>query len=272
MEIIHNMEELEQLVAAFKTKGRKTANNFYLLNDEIERLISQKRLYYVNNENCMQLLADEGEYYHLYWYLEMESGTDAVSLEVDKPVLFELVYREGRLREREQILLDHLEKSGFVLHAMNYEYEFGLDMLGEQQEVNDRIQYAAYEDMDAILMLWRQNLDMFVFPYVAEEEWKQAIDRREIVCVKNEQGDICGAQQFDIIGKKSIEHHVVTDKAMRGKGIGRLILQNWMQCAKERGCDKNICWIAEDNTASIRMHEKSGAKKTGKCSKQFVKM
>jgi len=58
--------------------------------------------------------------------------------------------------------------------------------------------------------------------------------------------------------KYSVEHSLYVNKEHRGKGYGKIILQQLIQDATEKGYHNLIAGIDSENIASIKLHEASG--------------
>ncbi len=58
--------------------------------------------------------------------------------------------------------------------------------------------------------------------------------------------------------KKTIEHSVYLRKDYQGKGLGRTLLKEILQKAKEKEYHAALAYIDSENTTSIRLHEKEG--------------
>ena len=58
--------------------------------------------------------------------------------------------------------------------------------------------------------------------------------------------------------KYSVEHSLYVHKDHRGKGYGKIILQQLIQDAKEKGYHNLIAGIDSQNITSIKLHEASG--------------
>jgi L-amino acid N-acyltransferase YncA len=72
-----------------------------------------------------------------------------------------------------------------------------------------------------------------------------------------------GEFRFREAYKYTVEHSVYVDNEHQGKGIGKLLLQELIQLAKEQKLHAMIAVIDAENQSSVEFHEKFGFKTVG---------
>jgi L-amino acid N-acyltransferase YncA len=72
-----------------------------------------------------------------------------------------------------------------------------------------------------------------------------------------------GEFRFREAYKYTVEHSVYVDNEHQGKGIGKLLLQELIQLAKEQKLHTMIAVIDAENQSSVEFHEKFGFKTVG---------
>ncbi|RLM21954.1 GNAT family N-acetyltransferase [Brenneria alni] len=84
-----------------------------------------------------------------------------------------------------------------------------------------------------------------------------------IVGYENEQGELLGFATYGTFRdrpayKYSVEHSLYIHKDHRGKGLGKLLLQQLIVEAKAQGMHTLVAGIDAENSVSIVLHEKLG--------------
>lgn len=99
---ITSYDQYAALVKEAKDNSKnKVFSNCYMLPAEIKRLIHLKKFYQVKTEQGLAFADDEGDYYYLFLYVNMSVSFTFPSLEKD--ILIENVYYEGRKNKKQEI-------------------------------------------------------------------------------------------------------------------------------------------------------------------------
>lgn len=279
MKKIESFLQLENMINTYKHGAKGIYTNCFVLRNELEKLISEERLYFDCSTNALQIICDEEVYYHLYFYASLKD--DFHFSEFDKPVLCDMLCTTV-IREKDALAQRKIEESGFKLHAENRQFVISIskqveqarsefDKLTERMTDNGyHLKAAEKEDFMSIYNLWKRNLDAFVFRAVGKEEWEGAFSEKKIHCIKDACGNICAARWYENINKNSWEHHVTVDEMHRGMGFARILLLQQMIAAETEDCNQVLCWIEKNNHSSIKLHGFWGDF-NNKISKQYVK-
>ncbi len=107
---------------------------------------------------------------------------------------------------------------------------------------------------------------------VAPPSWEAfdagKIDGPRLVAVDGS-GTVVGWAAASAISSRSayrgvIEHSVYIDRAARGRGVGRLLLEAFIEAADEAGFWMIQASVFPENTASLRLHESAGFRQVGR--------
>jgi GNAT superfamily N-acetyltransferase len=248
--------------------------------DEIERLVNDSSIKYEASENAFIISTDEIKYENisLYW---REDAQKIIFPNSELPQTVQLQYYEGRERDSNVKLKALLGDAGFVLHKKNRLYEMNLCRIGKAKQEAERIidllrekgmyvEFAREEDRETIRKMWDTYLDTFAFTKVEIDEFNKNINSSKINCIRNSAGEICSIQRGDIIKRKGILLHIVTDPKYRNQGMGKALLISWSYWAFQNNCTRVIEWKADDNIASLRMSQDI-SNPTKRISEQWVK-
>jgi len=276
MEVIKSLNELETLISTYKEGKKGMYTNFYLMSDEIEKLISAGKLFYDNTTNLLQVFCDEGKYYKVYFWGVPEEKWEFVKR--DKTLLCDVLCGV-RVRDKDRAMQEKLIEDGFLLHAENLQFvisvpeqlenakqklENGLKRL---QEYGYTLEVADKGDMACVHELWEKYIDQ----YALDKEDPNGENGMVVHCIKDENGSICATRAYKNMYKKSWAHHITVDEGQRGKGLARILLAQQIVEADKEECNQFLCWIEKNNTASIKLHSSWG-QFNNKVSWQYIKV
>lgn len=257
-----------------------TVHNCYLLPDKIAAVCREGRMFCLPQSDSAQLafLSDEGAFYRLYLYLHEPQQLQLNA--ADKPLLVEVMYTEHACSSQIQQLQQALVHVGFHLHKQNQQYCAALEDAAILQEkaaaaMRDcRLQgvtvaAAQADDLEEIFALWKRCIDPYAFVYTSQSQWLQEAEAGRLLCLKDRDGHIAAAQQYSVERKRSQESHISVAPEYRGKGLARVLLTQWQYRAALAGCRNAVCWIAQDNIASQKLH--GSFSKLQKISAQYVR-
>lgn len=113
---------------------------------------------------------------------------------------------------------------------------------------------------------WRPDIYYHTFdPYPLEDFLEDCIE--ELVYVAREQGKIVGYVILSIIekgGPGTVEStqlrldSICVDEAMRGRGIGKMIMSDVCELAKTFNCSSLLLGVHPENTNALAFYEKCG--------------
>jgi phosphinothricin acetyltransferase len=135
------------------------------------------------------------------------------------------------------------------------------------------VREAGEDDLADILRIYNQAIERTtaVFEYRAHtmemrREWYRAKQAASLPVLVAEDGGV--VQGFASYGpfrawpayKYSVELSVYVDEAVRGQGIGSMLVQRVLAHARDRDLHVVMAGITADNAVSLRLHEKLGFK------------
>ena len=133
------------------------------------------------------------------------------------------------------------------------------------------IRLAGDDDLADILRIYNQAVEkttaVFEYrPHTIEmrREWFRAKQAASLpVLVAAESGALLGFATFGPFRawpayKYSVEHSVYVDEAVRGRGVGRALVESVLTHARDRDLHVVMAGITSDNAVSLRLHERLG--------------
>jgi L-amino acid N-acyltransferase len=100
----------------------------------------------------------------------------------------------------------------------------------------------------------------------AEEWWESHARQRTITLVADEDGDVVGWARllpWRQRGFEIVEDLVYVDPLYQKRGVGRVLLAQLVETARETGCRTIVASVAADNLAGLRLHQSLGFEVVG---------
>lgn len=276
---IDSLPQYKALLSENKQRFAKVVSNCGLMPASFEPMISEGRLTVKLHDKGLFVFVDEGNYYNLYYFWDVESPLEG--LPKGKPILAEILGSEnwgaqpGAVEEK-------LIQSGFRRFKKNDQFVLQLEenrsSIGEEYQrrlaqLNEMgIQIVPCDTAslaDKTVALWFSELDPTDIP----QEHTQFLvrDNDHVSCAVNRDNEVVAAYWWHIEGKGTGEgRHIVTHKDYLRRGIGTALLLCGQMDLLSRGGKRVITWISDSNTKSIFLHEHVGFQKNGKISTQYI--
>lgn len=278
MEQVRDAAHFNALVRELKAGVERVLTNSYLLPDEIAHYAVRGRLGFLALESGLLFLFRERDFFNAYYYLDAGRYEEtAIDLEKDAsaaPVLLSHIFIEGKMP-------DHLPamEAFWMAHGLIFNGQFKRLTLNMadwvvqssnqgQQYATNKTQYAQKEQCAQIQTLWKNNLDVLSAALPFEDELEEAIERREIPVILDEQGAIIAAMQFARKGRTAIINHVVVDQRFRRRGLAAEMLRDCF--ARNTDLKQVILWVEEDNIPASSLYTKLGFRPDGKITRQLL--
>lgn len=192
MKILHDAAQYQQLVKAFKQQYRHRVSNHYALFPEIQKQISENRLFYLQVPGILFFFQDEDAYWNVSFLADV--AATGTPLSVTKPCFLNLLNKGDVLSEKNQISSQLMTACGFSLSGINRYYEISLaDQIEpilqteaelEQAAAQNGFQLVPYQEryVPAIHALWEQLLHRNHIPL---SDWEQEICHSHLEPIRN---------------------------------------------------------------------------------------
>lgn len=274
MEILHDVSQYQQLVKTFKQQYRHRVSNHYALFTEIQKQISENRLFYLQMPGVLFFFLDEDAYWNVSFLAD--TAATGTPLSVTKPCFLNLLNKGDVLSEKNQISSQLMTACGFSFSGINRYYEMVLsDQIEsvlqkeadlQQTAAQNGFQVVPYQEryFHEIHALWTQLLHRNHIPL---SDWEQHICNSLLVI--NAAQQLCGVCSPRAQGKTCTLWHIVVAPSVQGKQLGKLLVSVSLKKAWEQGLSTVGSWIADDNVSSIRLHMRMGMQVTQNCSFQY---
>lgn len=280
MKNLKKIEEYFELVNQVKKKNTLMYSNCYLYQDEIQKLISQKRFYYEAINGGLIFYVDEKKYYETYYFLNVD--TDWKIAKKDKDIVIKNIYIEGEKNKKLELLEEKLRISGFYLldHLLHVKGDVEL-ALSKLEKLNKSSQLLMQQG--GLLMVppdWKlvsqiremlENIEMipiYQIPYFTDEEMIAMGKEDGFICIVNRENELC-ALEFPFKKNLSYGYMAIKEEYQKLYGIAVALSFYRLNFLKERNL-KSLAWIANTNLNSLKYHMNLGYHCTGRCMEEWV--
>ncbi len=264
----YNFDELQNSVKALKKKEKLLVNNCYMMPAVLKQKIEDGKIFFDVFDDSVIIYEENGIFYNAMFYI----GENEKELRIrdNINILSELIYFSGRpFDEKIERFFDNSSLKRFSkAYGMiqdNFDYY-------DTVFLKNKLDFAEKQDADDILSLWESVFDVKTVSIDTPDELCRCIENKQVICVKDDEGKICGAAEYEFTGNNVIMiKHVAVDEKMRGRGMGGDILAFLAKSRETSGFEKICLWVEDYRKNAIKMYEKKGFKYTGKEMLRYVK-
>lgn len=269
MKKVDTFDELNTIIKEVG-KGKGVTSNFFMLKEEIQWYINEKRMYYCIIKAGIYIICDEGEFYHLYYKLKTNMLLDDIKL--DKPIMVKFVGHEARTDNNMLHTVELFSQIGFIQHSKTRRMirENGKKFFNSCFSNDVIVRYAEIKDLKSIASIWKNSLDSLLHPLFEEKYICDLIKSRNVLCAENISGKIVGGLQMEKLRNSVMLWYIAIDKDIRYNGIGSLLVQKMIDISLKMDAKTTTVWVVEDNVNAIRFYKKLGYLFDGMYSYQYL--
>lgn len=259
MDLVRDIESLNKMMQKIKRIDKRIFTNFFFMDDEKKILISNKRLYIVDNDNLLLIFIKNTNFYRLYYYSNamesLKNGLKKLDMNSEKKIVADLVGRKNDLSQMVDLFLE----SGFNLQTTFYRMaKINDNNITYSIDENLNLSFADYEDSKLIYKKVTKNFNELTEHLPSIEDIKLAIKKENILVVKDN-GDIIAYLIFDRTSETSIYRYWYVDELYRGQKIGSKLTNRYFYECKD--VKRFILWVESSNSNAIQKYMHYGFKK-----------
>lgn len=254
MNLVKNIESLNKLIQKYFVKN--TITNNYVLASAYSEFITNKKLFLVTSGSNACILVENEEFYKLYFFINNQN--DKITLEQNKPIVMEILYRGEAQRPDEMII--YWEKCGFKRHLTrdNMMASYKQLMLSSENNIDVEIRYAETEvELIFTKNLIENSLDKYTGDILTYNEVQMYVRNKNIICAYW-QGKLCGFLQFEIKNNVVWLGHIAVDPEFRGKGIAKELVKAYIVNNVSQPNTRYQLWVLQDNVSATTLYHKFG--------------
>lgn len=266
MEKINSVAEFSYILNETKNIFTDLISNCVLMPSDIERFSAVGKLFAERVSAGVLFLVEERDFFRVYYYLSPRG--EYKPLNFAKPLLVENTVKE-KSRIKTDLITECLLKWGFVQKCENVRYSLKLtdehSICETSFSVNDKnftIDFANLDDCKDIYEIWEKSLDKNNSAIPTQDEFKEFINSKNIICVYNENRAVA-VNKLIYERKKGSLWLVAVHPDYRRMGIATKLKRFNFSRVNNLGGNSCFLWVDKSNTSAIRADIKLGFKFDG---------
>lgn len=263
-----SIEQWNELLSNYQQKD--TLCNNYNMPAEIEKLINVGRLSVLECKNNLFLLHQKAKCRRVYYYLN--NLEESFNMKVEDDLVVEILFRQEKGLPQSEI--DYFSKNGFQLNKRRDQYSGTYKTLIASSLTNGVLIRKAnsLEEVKISCNLFNRVFDNYSGDYITEEEIPVLYDEGSIIVATDYTGIFLGALHQTIVKTTAWVSHIAVIEEARGKGVGKSLLNTFVEWNKCDGHGRYMLWVQSQNTAAIDMYLRKGFKSIGKSTISMIKI
>lgn len=262
---IETFEQYSQLVERYNRKGRIT--NDYLQNEAAD-LIIHDNLFAVYGEDNVALLVQKDGFQRLYYYI---NNTDE---KLDLPqgeYVTEILFRGEHASEAE---VSWLEDLGFKKNLIRDQYFAKYSSLSQPVFFGGlKIEIAtAIDDALWATKLFNASFDKWSGDFIPDVMALLLIQEQAILMAKDINGNRLGALHLGKEKGVTWLHHVAVVDSARGMGVGRGLVEAYIEQGHVDDNSRYMLWVQRQNTAAVNLYKKKGFAPMNKSTLSMIRL
>ena len=268
MNRIETYEQCIDVIKHFKEKAGHVKTNFYMLPDEMKKMINSRSIYYQMSHDLLLFYIEESDYLHVYYWAA--DRTIPIIKDAGKVMVLDLVARDIENQEEQR-----WKKAGFESYKLYSRMKYDLGSwngkgVGAWRDDTYLISSANINDIKGIASLWRVCLDCYSTSLPTLAEMEQLVAAQHIYCISQEQ-KIIGAVYMEVASKTCMLKHLSVDSLYRRQGLGSVLMNYALKKMVEEGVKNCVLWVDIENIPAYENYVKYGFKQDGLWSRQMIR-
>ena len=233
-----------------------TITNGWLLVDDAEKMIKDKRLFFKVEEGIVYIICHLERYYNLYYVAKKDAVISVPRTTL--PLISNLICIKN-IDYSEHYLL--MERSGFILKRKNVGMELILKNRKPLSEVVEgfSVDYANERDLDDILSLLDCSFDPILDDIPDRLRLLEYIKRRHTLVVRK-QDEVVAALIRTPKGASVVFSWIATKKRYERCGLSWNLQDEMERICEEEGYKRSVVWINSANEKWIERTRERGYK------------
>lgn len=263
--LINTIEDYKLLVEQYSRRG-------CLKNDYIQAkaadLINQGRLSAIcGQENAMFLVERDGFYRGYYYINNIKEPLPLPKYELVTEILFrgenapeEEIQWLANLGFRKYLVRDQYYAKHTSIASSNYSISATIELA----QTIDEVKWA--------IDLFNGSFDKWSGDYISPLVCASLFDKKEILIAKDENGQLSGALHHEKRQGVCWLNHIAVISEARGKGIGKGLLDAFIEYGYVDDNSRYMLWVQRQNTIAVTMYRDKGFSPMNKSALSLVRL
>ena len=266
--LLTSIEQWGELLKRYQQK--ETLCNNYMMLAEMESLINGGSLSVLENNNNLFLLQKKEKCSRVYYYLNCMN--ESFDIDIENDLVVEIIFRQNKgLPEQE---LEFLSRCGFVMYKRRDQYSGSYKEMRLRSHATGIVvrEATSIEEVKCSCELFNKVFDAYSGDYISDKDIHSLFEAKAIHVATDIKGLFLGALHQTIINNTAwISHLAVIDKA-RGKGVGKALLDSFVENNKREGKGRYMLWVQSKNATAKKMYQDKGFIPVGKSTLSMIKI
>lgn len=260
LEIIKNLSRYQEIVEKYRRKG--CISNDYLY-AEVADLVLKECLFECCQKDNAFLFLRKDKCWRVYYYLNDLS--ELFSFDEQENFVTEIIYRgNSGVSDSE---MNYLVKCGFKPHLTRHLYCGIYNDLLISANTDFVVRKAiSLDEVHMACELFNATFDPYSGDYIPDAMIPRLFADGDIWIATDEENHFAGALHQTIDHGVSWVSHVAVSLAFRGRGIGRALLDAFVEFNHVDEKCRFMLWVQANNEPAVRMYQNKGFKYVNKSS------
>ena len=266
MKIINDYNAYLSLVEKYNLKN--CYSNDYI-QKEAEELIIGRRLYAEEYADNLFFFVDKGIGKRVYYYIN--NLTEFADFSQHKDLVVEILFRGTAPGH----LVDYFTHCGFRLNLIRDQYAAMYKDVFSNITLISGIVVNIADSLNEVVLacsLFNNSFDHLSGDFISESEYKTLLKNRSIIIARAAGTyQFLGALHVRMEGKVVVLGHVAVVEEARGKGVGKALVDTFVEWNKETDKTRYQLWVQRQNKAAVTMYLNKGFKYVNKSTISLIK-
>ena len=249
--------------------NQKNCHSNDYIQKEAEELIVAQRLYVEEYADNLFFFVDKGIGKRVYYYIN--NLTELADFSQYKDLVIEILFRG----EAPEHLVKYFSHCGFKVNLIRDQYAAMykdiLTNVGTTSEVMVNMA-DSLEEVALSSTLFNNSFDHLSGDFISENEYETLLKNRSIIVARAaDTHQFLGALHVRMEGKVVVLGHVAVVEDARGKGVGKALVDAFVEWNKDTDKTRYQLWVQRQNKAAVNMYLNKGFKYVNKSTISLIK-
>lgn len=258
----------EYLSLIEKYNKKNCFSNDYI-QKEAENLIAANKLYVDEYADNLFIFLDKGIGKRVYYYIN--NLNEHADFSQYKDIVVEILFRTNVPEE----LVEYFSLCGFKVNLIRDQYAAMYKDLLRNKVTHIEIKVKRADCIDEVITackLFNSSFDHLSGDFIEESEYFKLLNEEQIIIAHNSRSNqFLGALHIKREGKIVILGHVAVVEEARGKGVGKVLVDAFIEWHKESDKTRFQLWVQRQNKPAVMMYQNKGFKYVNKSTISLIK-